>query len=385
MVGKDRSIHLHPTCQNVLTPDRIPEFCIPPRHQAQKLLRARFHQESFPDLCSSAFEAGLARLSEVHIIQVDSVEESPEEESTNSDPRSQAALSLPHLLKAQTSYGFCTLLESPNTRRKESLFHNDLADFPFLLSRSRSNTISYRGTFSPSSFTTLQLRPLSRSGTLDSDTASSTDSSPFSSPLLHRSLPSAFLKALSQDKMFPKALRVSCKTSALRNNSVSTDEDSSADSSPCVTRRTSDEWAQPPSYSNTDHVLSLDQLPLDITVTLDTGGILRLTTEYCIENRRLRIRLVSAEGLYKPSTDPKNISCCVSLSLAPGKKQKQRSALIRGSRNPIFNEDFYFEGVESCGLLQKTLKFKALNKGSCVRRESILGRSKIPLLSVLPT
>ncbi|XP_056428784.1 C2 calcium-dependent domain-containing protein 4C-like [Hyla sarda] len=382
MIGKERPRHYLPTFTNVLTPDRIPEFCIPPRHQSQKELSPQYL--SIPDLSTSVFEAIRPILFDTHTIQVHSVEDTLEEENTNADPQSQAALSLPHLPKTQTCYGFCTLLESPNTRRKESLFHNDPANPPILLPRSRSNTISYKGISSADCYSTANLRPLKRSGTLDSDTTSSTDSSPFSSPLLQRSLPMALLKAFNQDNKLSRALKVGYKSSALRNSSVSTDEDSSTDSSPCVTRRASQEWAyHSPAYPNTGLLLSPGQFPIDNTVTLDTGGILRLSTEYRPENLRLRIRIVSAEGLYKQSVDPKNISCYISISLVPGKNQKQRSTLIRGSRNPIFNEDFFFDGLEPQDLFQKTLKIKVLNKGYGVRRENILGKSKLHLLNAL--
>lgn len=85
-------------CANVLTPDRIPEFCIPPRLapcRALAALRDSWGKEGRTD-------DGAGR--------------------TDWDPRSQAALSLPHLPRVRTAYGFCALLESPHTRRKESLF-----------------------------------------------------------------------------------------------------------------------------------------------------------------------------------------------------------------------------------------------------------------------
>ncbi|XP_029808111.1 C2 calcium-dependent domain-containing protein 4A [Suricata suricatta] len=85
-------------CANVLTPDRIPEFCIPPRLASCTALTA---------LRVSWSEAAEIEDSAGH---------------TDWDPRSQAALSLPHLPRALTVYGFCALLESPHTRRKESLF-----------------------------------------------------------------------------------------------------------------------------------------------------------------------------------------------------------------------------------------------------------------------
>ncbi|OCT89393.1 C2 calcium-dependent domain-containing protein 4C [Xenopus laevis] len=382
MMGKKRQTHHYSRCPNVLIPSQIPEFCIPPRHQSQKGPKNNMLLRS--DYFGSVFESGRLHLPETHIIQVENMDESTEGENTNADPQSQAALSLPHL-KTQTSYGFCTLLESPNTRRKESLFHSDPADLPLQLHRSKSSAISCWAASCSGNYINLRLLPSSVSGTFDSDPVSSTDSSPFSSPLLHRALPNSLVKALSQDSMVSKALRVNCKSFAVRNNSVSTDEDTSADSSPCVTRRPSYDWPQHLSIrSHTGLLVSFSQLAKDSTVTLDTGGILRLSSEYRSESMRLRIRLVSAEGLYKSSVDSKNISCSISITIVPGKNQKQKSTLIRGSRNPIFNEDFFFEGMGPHDLFQKTLKVKALNRSSYVWKDSVLGKSKVNLVSVLP-
>lgn len=90
------------TCANVLTPDRIPEFCIPPRLAPCAALAARLDSRGGQDPAWEDEGDGAGR--------------------TDWDPRSQAALSLPHLPRARTAYGFCALLESPHTRRKESLF-----------------------------------------------------------------------------------------------------------------------------------------------------------------------------------------------------------------------------------------------------------------------
>ncbi|KAM4748599.1 C2 calcium-dependent domain-containing protein 4C-like [Rhinophrynus dorsalis] len=371
------------TCPNVLTPDRIPEFCIPPCFSTQRAMKTRSLHRSVPDLSGAAFEVGVINPPETHIIQVDSADEPLEEESTNADPQSQAALSLPHLPKTHTSYGFCTLLESPNTRRKESLFHNDPACIPILLPRSRSSTTSCQGTSSYSTFSSLRLRTLSRSGTLDSDTSSSTDSSPFSSPLLHRSLPrgSSLLKAISQDKLFSRALKMKGKLVLSRNNSLSADEGSSTDSSPNTIRRVSDGMVD--SIFPMDFLYSRDRFVADNAVFLDSGGSLRLSAEYCSTAKRLRVRLISAEGLYQPTVDPKTINCFVSLSITPGKQQKQRSTVIRKSRNPIFNEDFFFENLTEIQLHSRCLKLKAINKMCGMKRDCVLGQSELPLLSIL--
>ncbi|XP_008854250.1 C2 calcium-dependent domain-containing protein 4A-like [Nannospalax galili] len=100
-----RSSAPEPTFSNVLTPGRIPEFCIPrrmplpcvPESPLPAALPRRCAAE--PDLWPSraAYDRG--------------------EDRTDWDPRSQAALSLPHLPRARTTYGFCALLESPHLGR----------------------------------------------------------------------------------------------------------------------------------------------------------------------------------------------------------------------------------------------------------------------------
>ncbi|NXT62682.1 C2C4C protein, partial [Chaetops frenatus] len=386
---------------NVITPDRIPEFCIPPRLTGSGSIKGSvFHQDH------SSVDAALTYYSPSsfpHLIQVESVEEeiaALEEESTNADPQSQAALSLPHFPRAPTSYGFCTLLESPHTRRKESIFHGDpRGALPSLkLSRSRANTFSGKGTVSNPiaiSFASVRLPPkhlsLHRQGTCESDTASSSDSSPFSSPLLNRSppRPCSLIKAQSQEGLLCKALKDKSKSGVPRNNSLSTEESSSTDNSPSAIRRASEGLLGMRSFSTScslfpvDLTRSRERLVGESTVVMDKGGILRLMAEYCSENERLRIRLISAESLYDDSVEPKNINCCISFSLVPGKTQKQKSTVIKRSRNPIFNEDFFFDGIAEEELCSLSVRMKATNKGSSMKRDYTLGERELSLMSML--
>ncbi|XP_063052339.1 C2 calcium-dependent domain-containing protein 4A [Engraulis encrasicolus] len=481
-------------CPNIITPDTIPEFCIPPKipsmvvvvdpHKGGAVVeplckQAAVSSSSRPT--APACERGSPRRGEAaaahhhhgpgtgremvaHIIQVESVDDGPydlngcsDEETTNADPQSQAALSLPHMAKAQTCYGFCTLLESPHTRRKESLFHNDpsMHGIPLVLPRSRSNTYSHRssGSTSPclspspssspspspssptSSHFTLnglsaRLSParafatLHRQGTLDSDTTtSSTESSPFSSPLLAPRVPPpppkcSLFKALSHERLLHRNLHRNhhnSKTSVSRNNSLSTDESSSTDNSPNVLRRASEGLVEPltssiavpvspglgsasapGSISSSSYGLAPPAIfPMDLLlptreralretlVPVGRDGTLRLSAEYCPENLRLRVRLVSAEGLYSLAVDPKSINCSVSISLVPGKVQKQRSTVIRKSRNPIFNEDFFFDGIREEDLSLWALRFKVVNKMSTMKRDYVLGDCELPLNSIV--
>uniref|UniRef100_H3C431 C2 calcium dependent domain containing 4A n=1 Tax=Tetraodon nigroviridis TaxID=99883 RepID=H3C431_TETNG len=384
-------------CPNVITPDNIPEFCIPPTIPSLHEMKAsRAETARLPRLppCEKAGpEVESARHDTIspHIIQVESVDESPcdgcsDEETTNADPQSQAALSLPHLAKAQTCYGFCTLLESPHTRRKESLFHSDPGSSPLLLPRSRSSLCtklspSTSPSASPSSFSlntftsrfSSKAYTLSWHGPLDSDTTSSTESSPFSSPLLTRCPPkSSLFKALSHELLLSRNAR---KAMVSRNNSLSTDEGSSTDNSPNIMRRASEALVE--GLPSREKVLKERMVPIG------KDGSLRLSAEYCSENQRLRVRLISVEGLYPHSVDPKVINCSVSLSLVPGKLQKQRSTVIRKSRNPIFNEDFFFDAVSEEDVGQRALRFKVVNKMSTLKRDYHLGECDLPLSSVV--
>lgn len=251
---------------------------------------------------------------------------------------------------------------------------------------------------SPSSFSlnslTSRLSPrgytLNWQATLDSDTTSSTESSPFSSPLLTRCpAKSSLFKALSHELLLSRNMR---KAMVSRNNSLSTDEGSSTDNSPNVMRRASEGLAEglpssyslaPPTIFPTDLTLHRERVMKERMVPIGKDGSLRLSAEYCPDNQRLRIRLISAEGLYPLSVDPKIINCSISLSLVPGKVQKQRSTVIRKSRNPIFNEDFFFDGISEEDLSQRSLRFKVVNKMSTLKRDYLLGDCDLPLSSIV--
>ncbi|XP_010894459.1 C2 calcium-dependent domain-containing protein 4C [Esox lucius] len=419
-------------CPNIITPNTIPEFCIPPKiSPPQELKTVDWSRPSpvgqvasLPDKDSCPEKEVAVRQPFIHthttLIQVESVDEMQgdlgfsDEESTNADPQSQAALSLPHLAKAQTCYGFCTLLESPHTRRKESLFHSDPGacgiPLPLIASpsapRGRSHTCSSRpsplprspsSSFSLSKLTSRlspggsRLAALHRQGTLDSDTTSSTESSPFNSPLLTRSpAKSSLLKALSHERLLSRTMR---KAALSRNNSLSTDEGSSTDNSPNVLRRASDAGLveplpgaytlAPPAFFPMDLVLYRERVMKESLVPVGIEGTLRLSAEYSPGNQRLRVRLISAEKLYAFTVDPKTINCSISICLVPGKIQKQRSTVIKRSRNPIFNEDFFFDAISEDDISCRSLRFKVVNKMSTMKRDYVLGDCEILLNTLL--
>uniref|UniRef100_A0A452IT62 C2 domain-containing protein n=1 Tax=Gopherus agassizii TaxID=38772 RepID=A0A452IT62_9SAUR len=344
---------------NILTPDRIPEFCIPSRlissHSArdpsshiQSYAETNLYPHCEPDHNPSTQLP--------HILSTEIVNNFISvEESTNSDPQSQAALSLLHFPKVQTSYGFCTLLESPHTRRKESIFHSDPCSCSMsCLLLLPSSRICYKGVDSSIISSTATRLPswhphLPRQDTYDYDTASSY----------------SLFTIQSREGLLCRALKAENKSSMLRENSLSTDEDSSTDNS-----------------SNPNSTQK--RLRNARTVFLDRRGILRLSSDYCPESRRLRLCLISAEGLYDVFMEPKRINCCITFCLVPGKVQKQRSTIIKRSRNPIFNEDFVFDGISKDDLHRRSIKIKAVNKASTMKRDYILGKIELYLLSMVP-
>lgn len=210
---------------NVLTPDKIPDFFIPPKliccppeesltPEPQHCSRLR-PSSSDHAICSQSPRArssknpcsprlfsrmvgdarNLQKSANRHIIQIESADEPASVDrvrsdvNTNADPQSQTAMSLPYVPKAQTSYGFSTLVESPHTRRKESLFHSD-PNSPYTSPNSQRR--SQGGTL----LAPADPNPYRYFSGGESDTCSSADSSPFNSPLLSRS--ASLLRSITQ-------------------------------------------------------------------------------------------------------------------------------------------------------------------------------------------
>ncbi|XP_074545044.1 C2 calcium-dependent domain-containing protein 4C-like [Halichoeres trimaculatus] len=391
---------------NVLTPDKIPDFFIPPKliccppedslspePQPCSTLRPSSSDHA---ICSQSprarssknpsspglFSRSLQKAANRHIIQIESADEPSAgsantfraEVNTNADPQSQTAMSLPYVPKAQTSYGFSTLVESPHTRRKESLFHSDPSS---PLTSPNSQRRSQGGTL----LAPADPNPYRYFSGGESDTCSSAESSPFNSPLLSRS--ASLLRSITQETQ-AKVFRA--KRSLARHSSLSTDDCSSADNSPNMQRR---RMRCPPSpafrgsKSSGLRGAASDLLQREHTVNLHKGGTVRLSTHYDAEAGRLRVRVLAAEALYDKQTDPKSINCCVALYLNPGKQQKQRSTIIKNSRNPVFNEDFFFDSLPRAQVKNLAMKIKVVNKGTSLRRDVLLGEREVLLSELL--
>ncbi|XP_040039747.2 C2 calcium-dependent domain-containing protein 4C [Gasterosteus aculeatus] len=381
---------------NVLTPDKIPDFfippklvCAPPEPDVPNLPPKEGLQPSTSELTVNSGKkissprsprlvakiAGdtknLLRAANRHIIQIESADDVGD---TNADPQSQTAMSLPYVPKTQTPYGFATLKESPHTRRKESLFHCELSS-PITSPNTQRKTHGRGGEggnhLNPADCNTSHMNPYRYFSGGESDTCSSAESSPFSSPLLSRS--ASLLKIFTHET---QAKVVKAKRSFARHSSLSTDECSSAEPSPNVQRR-----LNVPSLhgaGGSDHGLHREH-----TINLHKGGSLRISANYDSGTSRLLIRVLVAESLYDKHFDIKSINCCVSVYLNPGKQQKQRSNIIKNSRKPVFNEDFFFDSIGSVQVKNLLVKFKVVNKGTSLKRDNLLGEREVPLTKLL--
>ncbi|XP_004854165.1 C2 calcium-dependent domain-containing protein 4D [Heterocephalus glaber] len=293
-------------CPNVLTPDRIPQFCIPPRLASPG--------RASPPVARSV----------------------------------PPACSLPHLAGRE---GWAFLPESPHTRRRESLFHapppSSTPGLPPSPSRLHVSAPDLRLCRAP-----------------DSDAASSPDSSPFGSP---RQGPG---RRLSHPR---------CPEGAHW-----------ADASPWAPLRcrSSPSPPPPPPLFHLDFLCRQLRPAKESVLRLGPrGGQLRLCAEFQAAPGQLRLRLVSAEGLSRPRVGPGSGGggCCVVLRLQPRVRPRaQRSRVVKCSANPIFNQDFFFDGLGPSDLTTRSLRAKVLDRGAGLRRDVLLGECETPLIALLP-
>lgn len=117
-----------------LTPGRIPKFTIPPKlllsprvylkldkdEDTQELLSSESPEQQsprhLPPTASPSISAKLRFTPKMKRLQRSATEDL-------ADPSTRAAMSLEHVGKVTTPYGFRTLAASPNVSRRESLFH----------------------------------------------------------------------------------------------------------------------------------------------------------------------------------------------------------------------------------------------------------------------
>ncbi|KAI5094767.1 C2 calcium-dependent domain-containing protein 4C-like [Silurus meridionalis] len=335
---------------NVLTPDKIPDFFLPPRLSRCSLVAV----EGIVSHCLSETDANCKKTQPV--FQTNSgtsttVLKTDKNNNTRVVTRGQIK-PIPFSLKNYES-GF---FESPNTRRKESLFHSAQSSYTLERVAHRPNLPSIT---------------LLKVGSMESDTSSSADSSPHNSPLPIRSKHETRLS--SKESFHKDDLLHSKNTIKFTRDSYFAQPASST--------------LAPPLQFTLDMLHCQECLHSEHILLLPRRGCIRLSASHASMDGDLstiRIRIISVEDLREPG-DLRPLNCGLTLSLSPGKLQRQHSTIIRNCRNPAFNEDFFFtepEGEEK-GMRNFAVRVKVLEKTSGLRRASVLGVIVKPLAELL--
>ncbi|XP_055454767.1 C2 calcium-dependent domain-containing protein 4B [Psammomys obesus] len=337
LLGRLRSSAPEPTFSNVLTPGRIPEFCIPPRLSVPDAAESPLPAAALPWRCAAEPDLWLRTRDDLD-------DDDGGAGHTDWDPRSQAALSLPHLPRARTAYGFCALLESPHTRRKESLFlGHPGAPVPRLGLRQRAHT--YGGPRRAS----------------DSVLAapSDPDTAPAPAPL-----PGVRRLLRGPDGLLSRALRAPRGRAGARPASRGDEHERAAS---CA----------PPAPSGRDP----ERLQAEASVAVGRGACtLRLAAEYCRRSASLRLRLLRAEGP-AVALEPRAVGCRLSLVQRPS--GQQRASVVRRSRKAALDQDCCFDGLSEEQLRRLVVRIKAESKGRGLERRRPLGQGELLLGSLL--
>lgn len=275
-------------CAKVLTPDSIPEFCIPPRLAPCPALAAV--RNSWVKIAGTDDGAG----------------------HTDWDPRSQAALSLPHLPRTLSAYGFCTLLESPHTRRKESLFLGDPGAGVLLPQPAASPALRPQAhAYHCSGGGDLPLLPCGRAP--DTTPAAPGGPRPSHSTRAPRPLGHRLLRA--SERLRNSALKISRSHDLACARSLSRGDE--AENKKCGANSGSPAWslsAAPPLSPSPRP----ERLEAEGTVAPGrAGGALSLAAEYSPASGRLSLRLLLPVGPAGGAAEHRAVGCRVSLVQQP--------------------------------------------------------------------
>ncbi|XP_039659093.1 C2 calcium-dependent domain-containing protein 4C [Perca fluviatilis] len=379
-----RNLHI-----NILTPDKIPEFCLPPRLcKRSPLLEAKTmapyldHQNQMPESSTSS--------NTTHV-------KTKDVKTKNSDASMAWKATKKPLPFSAEGYGLAGIYESPNTRRKESLFHSVGPVYMYDRSSTAAPRLAKVTNLPNKTFISLSgflplfsSKNISKTGSTGSETPSSSDSSPLSSPYSAKSS----LYFPSGDGHLKGAISCPSLIDSRENRGRWKRGLLSLTNSP----------SSPPSLEGSSLTLAPPVLfPLDVLqcqerlqheqiLPLPGHGKVRLFAEHITFSTNtfpslstVRVRVVSVEGQWD-DTDRRTLNCAVNLCLTPGKLQQQESSTIRNCRNPVFNEDFFFTELRREDLQELKLRLKVVDKPAAgtLRRGTVIGVITKPLSQLLP-
>ncbi|XP_059193909.1 C2 calcium-dependent domain-containing protein 4C [Centropristis striata] len=381
-MGKsDEDIFLsHNLHNNILTPDMIPEFCLPPKLCKRspllddKRAAPQLHRQKQVTRSSTSSNTTHVKMQHGDLSVASKAKKKP----------------LPF---SAEGYGLAGIYESPNTRRKESLFHSNGPVYMFDRSLPTAAPRLAKETNLPKK-TSSQFLPLfsskslSDTGSKGSETLSSSDSSPLNSSY-NSKYSHYFPSGSSQLKgaascpslTDSKEVRRRWKKGLLILKTSPSSPPSLGGSSPTPAR---------PFFHTSDALQCPERLQHEHILPLHGRGKVRLIVEHTSTNTlsplsTVRVHVVSLEVPCN-DTSQRTLNCAVNLCLSPGKLQQQESSTIRNCRNPVFKEDFYFTELRRKDLLELQLRLKVVDKPAAGTRKkvTVIGVIIKPLCQLLP-
>ncbi|XP_026880830.2 C2 calcium-dependent domain-containing protein 4C [Electrophorus electricus] len=365
---------LHKLHSNVLTPEKIPDFFLPPRLSRRSLVAA----EGIIPKCISQKETicGQDSLSKLKMTTVLMTDENKGTVVTLRGKKNPVPFSLKCFEPG--------LFESPNTRRKESLFHSTFTRYEL-------ERMVTTATPKLPSIARLKL------GSIESDTLSSADSSPHCSPppswpIRSKRENTNSLSLLASKRSLSKGVPLQSKNpSNMVWSTVTKMEKRGITGTNChasVVCQATPSTLVPPFQFPLDMLHCQECLHREHMLLLPRRGCIRISasrSNHTGDPATICIRVISVEGL-REAGDLRPLHCSLTLSLAPGKLQRQHSATIRNCRNPVFNEDFFFTEPEAKEgrLRELALRVKVLDKPSGFGRAIVLGITVKPVSQLLP-
>ncbi|XP_056448372.1 C2 calcium-dependent domain-containing protein 4C [Gadus chalcogrammus] len=378
---------------NILTPDKIPEFCLPPKLFRRKSLA--WNPEGPPEYC---FPSG-ALLQKKKKTSQDTThdEESFRDACLGGTATAKTRRVRPPPFSAE-GYGLAGVYESPNTRRKESLFHGKCPGYVFDRSQrcemqvaNRTQQAQRKTLSSPGLLPLFLGKRLSETGSTESETSSSSsDSTPIGSPYSTGSS----LHVLVERAGDPHSTGL--------HRGLTSAPAAAAAAAAAVTSGPGARLLTlvPPTVLPVDTLQCQKPLQHEHSIPLLGGGYVRLSTERIplplssstsssstSGTFTVRVRVVSVEGLMRDDADQRPLSCALSLCLVPGKLQLQKSATIRNCSHPVFNEDFFFTELseETLSVLELRLKVMDRSASGTLRRGAVRAVVLRPLSQLLPS
>ncbi|CAL8346254.1 unnamed protein product [Lota lota] len=398
---------------NILTPDKIPEFCLPPKLFRRKSLA--WNPEGPSEFCfpsGALLQKNKASQDTIHD------KESFTDACLGGTATAKTKRMKPPPFSAE-GYGLAGVYESPNTRRKESLFHGKCPGYVFDRSQrcaaqagNRTQQVQKKTLSLPGLLPLFLGKRLSETGSTESETSSfSSDSTPIGSPYSTGSSLHVLVERAG-DPVSATASSSSCslvvKTRAHRwrpRNEQSAWPHHSLAAAPAAAAAAASGPGDrmltlvPPTIFPMDHLQCHERLQHEHSIPLLGGGKVRLATKRTLlplssstssstssRTFTVRVRVVSVEGLLRDDADQRPLSCALSLCLVPGKLQLQKSATIRNCRNPVFNEDFFFTELseETLAVLELRLKVMDRSASGTLRRGAVRAVVTKPLSQLLP-